>query len=255
MTISKNRVNDLRALAQRKHRQQAGLFLVEGFRLVTESLASPLIKELLITHEFSASPSGEALVGKLPPAATVSTISNVQAEQISTTRQPQGVFALLTTLHSEIPSLGKLSGPILILADIADPGNLGTILRTAGWFNLPTVLVSAASSDIYNPKVLRSAMGAHFHIPSLFQGDLHETMLALKASNIEVLAAVMDGTNMQEIRVAGDKWALLIGNEAHGLSEYWHAMADHKVTIPARGSVESLNVTVATGILLQNLMG
>lgn len=255
MTISKNRIKDLRALSQRKYRLQAGLFLIEGARLVTESLSSPLIKELLLTHEFSESVSGIELAEQLPPNAALSVISNVQAEQISETRRPQGVFALLALPHDDTPSPGEIEGPILILADIADPGNLGTMLRTAGWFNLPTVLISAESADIYSPKVMRSAVGAHFKIPRLFQGDLHKLILGLKGAGVEILSAVIDGTSMHEVRVGSNQWALMVGNEAHGLSQYWCALSDRNVAIPARGSVESLNVTVATGILLQNLIG
>lgn len=254
MAIPKNRIKDLRSLSQRKYRLQAGVFLIEGVRLVAESLASPLIKELLMTNEFSASANGLELAQQLPPNIPQSIISNVQAEQISETRQPQGVFALLALPHDDIPSPGDILGPILILADIADPGNLGTMLRTAGWFNLPTVLISADSADIYSPKVMRSAMGAHFKIPRLFQGALHQLILGLKEAGVEIFGAVMDGTNMLDVRVAGNQWALLMGNEAHGLSQYWRALSDRNVTIPTRGSVESLNVTIATGIFLQNFM-
>ncbi len=255
MTISRNRIKELRSLAHRKHRLQAGVFLVEGIRLVTEALASPLLKEIFMTHEFSDSPDGAALGPKIPQSVIQSLVSNVQAEQISDTRQPQGLFALLSLPPNEIPSPGEILGPMLILADLSDPGNLGTILRTAGWFNIQTVLISAESADIFNPKVLRSAMGAHFHIPYLHQGDIHKTILGLKEIGVEILGAVMDGTSMHDVHLKDARWALMMGNEAHGLSEYWRAQTDRSVSIPPRGSVESLNVTVATGILLQNFLG
>ena len=171
------------------------------------------------------------------------------------THQPQGLFALLPLPHYESPPPGEILAPVLILADISDPGNMGTLLRTAGWFNMPTVLISAESADIFNPKVLRSAMGAHFHIPQIYQGDIHKSIMGLRASGVNILGTVTDGASMHEIQVNNGRWALMMGNEAHGLSEYWRAQADHYVTIPARGSVESLNVTVAAGILLQYFLG
>ncbi|MFB0515711.1 MAG: TrmH family RNA methyltransferase, partial [Candidatus Neomarinimicrobiota bacterium] len=134
-----------------------------------------------------------------------------------------------------------------------DPGNMGTLLRTADWFAIPTVWVSQASADVFNPKVLRGGMGAHFHIPNLWQGDLAVPAQQISAEGIILLGATMDGRPLDQIAAPGQAWALVVGSEAHGLSPFWRGCLDEAVTIPGAGRAESLNASVATGIILHYL--
>ena len=227
--------------------------LIEGTRLVAEALNAPgTVERLLVTDAFLATkgwsrfagPAGQQGLG--PDAITAR-----QAGQLSQTRTPQGIFALLDW-PLQAPGETAVVPPVLVLDAIADPGNLGTLLRTADWFGIPSVWVSADSADITNPKVVRSAMGAHFHLPHLLQGDLTALPRQLADLGVAILGAVLDGEPATELAPTA-QWALVVGNEAHGLSPFWLERLDRKLTVSRGGSAESLNVTVAAGILLHRL--
>jgi len=257
MPPSQRAFKDLRALRLKKHRRGQGRCLVEGARLVAEALRSPTgVQQVLVTAGFARSeawPAVEAEVQRrgLEPVS----LTDTQAEQLADTRHPQGIFAVVR-LPAEPPRPEQLyQPPILILDDIADPGNLGTLLRTADWFGVPTVWVSLKSADIYNPKVVRGGMSAHFHLPGLWQGDLAACAEQLTAKGITLLGAALDGRPLDQVEPQGKAWALVIGSEARGLSPFWRERLDEAITVPpTQGSgAESLNAAVAGGIILHYL--
>ncbi len=227
--------------------------LIEGARLVAEALQAPgTIERLMVTGPFLAGEEWPRLAG---PAGQQSlgpdAITAKQAEQLSQTRSPQGIFALLDW-PLQAPGKSAVAPPLLVLDAIADPGNLGALLRTADWFGLPSVYVSADSADITNPKVVRSAMGAHFHLPHLLQGDLTSLPGQLAQLGVPILGAVLDGEPAAELAPLAE-WALVLGSEAHGLSRFWLERLDRRLTVAGGGAAESLNVSVAAGILLHRL--
>jgi TrmH family RNA methyltransferase len=187
---------------------------------------------------------------------TANAIPDTQAAQLSDTQHPQGVFAII-----KLPPMfggserGVMQLPLLMLDDIADPGNLGTLLRTADWFAVPSVWISQRSADVFNPKVLRSGMGAHFHLPFLAQDD--PAMVAEQVTNEDIclIGAAMDGKPLDQLRPQDRNWALVIGSEAHGLSAFWRDKLNEAVAIPGHGGAESLNAAVAAGIILYYLCG
>ncbi len=255
MPLTQRAFKDLRALWLKKHRLAQGRCLVEGARLAAEALRSPTdVRQVLTTAVFARSeawPAVEALVQSrgLEPVS----LTGTQAEQLADTRHPQGIFAVVG-LPAEPPRPEQLyRPPILILDDIADPGNLGTLLRTADWFGIPAVWVSQESAEIYNPKVLRGGMGAHFHLPGLWQGDLAACAEQLAAKGITLLGAGLDGRPLDQVEPPGKSWALVVGSEARGLGTFWRERLDEVVTIPGPGQAESLNAAVAAGIILHYL--
>ncbi|MEE9161767.1 MAG: RNA methyltransferase [Candidatus Neomarinimicrobiota bacterium] len=255
MPLTQRALKDLRALRLKKHRLARGQALVEGARLVGEALNSQAeVGQVLMTADFAR--SGQAVALESPLHArhlAATTITSVQAEQLADTRQPQGVFAVVA-LPTEPPPLQRLlRPPILILDHIADPGNLGTLLRTAHWFGLQAVWVSAGSADISSPKVLRGGMGAHFRLPALWQGDLAPLADGLPGAGITVLGASLGSHPLESLSISGDKWALVVGSEARGLGEFWRHRLDQAVSIGGAGRAESLNVAVAAGIILHYL--
>ena len=229
---------------------------MEGARLTLEAVRSEHpVDALLATRAFLES---ERWVG-LKEAATgrglaVEQITDTQAEQLADTRNPQGVFAVCL-LPDPFP-LENITPhpPILVLDGISDPGNLGTLLRTANWFGVPTVWVSADSADLYSPKVVRGGMGAHFHIAYLHQGHLNEAGARLAHAGITVWGASVDGTPLDQVGPPSERWALVLGSEARGLSRAWRTRADVLVSVSGHGSAESLNVAVAGGIILHQLV-
>ena len=256
MPLPRRSIHDLRALRQKKHRRLQGRFLVEGARLVSEALGSAAdVEQVLYSSFFAESNAWPEIAQTIENRRLAAQdISVTQAEQLSDTQHPQGIFAVIRLPSmTDSPENRDLQPPVLILDDIADPGNLGTLLRTADWFAVPTVWTSQRSADLFNPKVVRSGMGAHFHIPALFQSDPDEVAERIVKTNFPLLGAVIDGQPMTEIRHLDQNWALVIGSEAHGLSSFWLDQLDHRITIPGRGAAESLNAAVAAGIILHYL--
>ena len=253
MPLSRADIQSLRALAGKKDRLASGKMLIEGARLAAEALQAPgTVERLMVTDAFLAGDEWSRLAGLAGQQGLVpDSISAKQAEQLSQTRSPQGIFALLDW-PLRAPGKTAVAPPVLVLDAIADPGNLGTLLRTADWFGLPSVYVSADSADITNPKVVRSAMGAHFHLPQLLQGDLMELPRQLADRGVPILGAVLDGEPAAELTPLSE-WALVLGSEAHGLSPFWLERLDRRLTVAGGGAAESLNVTVAAGILLHRL--
>ena len=257
MPLTHRALKDLRALRLKKHRHAQGQALVEGARLVGAALGSDAeVAQLFWTEAFAASPAALPLKSALQRRGLPPTdLTGTQAEQLAETRHPQGVFAVVAQPRVAPDAQRLLQPPILILDAIADPGNLGTLLRTADWFGLPTVWVSAESADVTSPKVLRAGAGAHFHLPTLWQGALPSLADRLAAGNTTLIGAVLDGAPLTAAALPGNDWALVVGSEAHGLSPFWRQRLDRALTIPGVGRAESLNAAVATGILLHYLRG
>ncbi len=251
---SARELKDLRLLRHKKYRQAQRRYLIEGARLVVEALVSGApVGQIFYTTDFTASEFWQEIS---PRAAArgipLAEISPSQADILRTTRHTQGVFAVLA-----LPSPQDLSqlfeAPIMVLDDISDPGNLGTLLRIADWFGMPAVWISAASADLFNPKVVRGAVGAHFHIKNIYKGDLEPLSRLLPENHIYCLGAAIHGESLSSFAPVDDNWALVLGNEARGLSKQWQKRLDRAVTIPGLGSAESLNVSVAAGIILYQL--
>ena len=255
MSLSHRELKHLRALSRKKQRHLQGRFLIEGLRLTREALFSDAgIDQILVSDKFSAGPAWPELEARAGSREiTIVPITTVQSDQLGATQHPQGIFAVV-----EIPSLlnrphPPVLPPALILDGISDPGNLGTLLRTAEWFGVQSVLLAAAGADVYNPKVVRSGMGAHFHLPAVWQGDPLKIAQELESGGILLIGAAMDGETLDQLPPMKHSWALVIGSEAHGLSEYWKERLDIALTIPGAGSGESLNAAVAAGIILHYL--
>ena len=248
-------LKDLRLLRHKKYRQAQRRYLIEGARLVVDSLASGSpIRQVFYTADFKTS----ILWQEISPAAAARgiplvEISPSQADILRTTRHTQGVFAVLPLPDPPGDPARLLETPILVLDGISNPGNMGTLLRIADWFGMPTVWISAASADLFNPKVLRGAMGAHFHLKNIYQGDLEPLSNILAENHIFCLGAAIQGEHLGSIAPRGDDWALVLGNEARGVSKQWQKRLDRAVKIPGIGSAESLNVSVAAGIILYHL--
>ena len=141
----------------------------------------------------------------------------------------------------------------LILDNISDPGNMGTILRTAIWFGIKDVILSSECVDLYNSKVVRSGMGAHFHLNQIVINSLDNLIPKLQKDGFSIIGAELDGTSINKFTVPS-KWALVLGSEAHGISPYIKSSLDESVTIPNKDNLESLNVAVAAGIILNSLV-
>ncbi len=254
MTLTKNQRKDLQALSQKKFRDETDLFIVEGARLVREAVGSVFdIAEVYHTAEFGATTEGGKLLDALRRRSKLITVTPRELEGFSDTVHAQGIAAVLLQRH-DTPSvlLKKNEGAsVLVAVDaMADPGNLGSIIRSCDWFGVDGLLIGKNSVDLYNPKVVRSTMGGLFHLPIVQEVDLPLTLTRAKELGYTVYATDPDGPAHFDRTAYASKSVVVFGNEAWGISDAVAASADVRVSIRRYGSAESLNVGVACGIVL-----
>ena len=258
MTVTKAQIKHLRDLHRRKERDEAGTFLVEGVRLVREALASSSPMEgFYYTEAAATDPSVSelvALAGKRTPH--VHRLSDRDMEVVSDTTTAQGVLAEFRQHHLSVDAVlreGDGESVLVALDGVADPGNLGSIIRSADWFGVQGVLVGHQSVDLYNPKVVRSTMGSIFHLPVVPDVDLLAVLSRAREMGYTVYGADAAGEMHFDRMSFARKSVLVLGNEAWGLSDAVKELTDIRVAIRRYGAAESLNVGVACGILLSGL--
>jgi TrmH family RNA methyltransferase len=255
MSLTRNRIREIRSLSQKKVRDELGLFVAEGLRLVKDAAESSFdIPEAFSTREFESSPAGGDLMGLLRArGARCQQVSRSELAQFADTVNAQGVLAVVRKRNESAGDLiGRVGRPALLVAldGISDPGNLGSIIRTCDWFRAGGILLGRDSVDLYNPKVVRATMGGIFHVPLVTGLDLPQAAMHAKEQGFTVFV-----TDPSADLFCGDvrfpeSSVVAFGNEAHGVSEGLRRVADARVAIRRYGSAESLNVGVACGILL-----
>lgn len=237
--LSKQQVSFVCSLHQKKYRQMYGKFLVEGDKLVRELLQSDFKIEAVYSL------ANYILVGNHKEFDHF-VVSETELKKISTHQNPNNVVAVA---HIPIASFyqNKLPEQLFIACDnLSDPGNAGTIIRTAEWFGIHTIFFSKNSVEIYNPKVVSAAKGSLFRTKCIYT-DLRNLFAA--NPDIPVYGTFMNGTNIYESRLPKSAF-IIIGNEANGISEELAATTQHKLSIPPFGQAESLNAAVAAAIIM-----
>ena len=237
----------IRLAAKPKARREEKAFLVEGPRMFSE-LPEKLRREVYVSETYLLGHPEEAK--RLLSGIRYEVVTEEVMRRMSDTGTPQGILAVAGQPEtSEEEILGASSAHILFLEKLQDPGNLGTILRAGEGAGVTGVIMSADSADVFNPKVVRSTMGAIFRMPFCVSEDILASIRRAKEKGITVFAAHLRGAvNYEEADFTGPL-AFLIGNEAQGLSESAAGLADVKIRIPMAGQVESLNAAVAAAVL------
>lgn len=241
-----NRVKEWRKMQTKKGRIKAGKYVIEGWHIVDEAIRhDKSLDEVMVTD---ANYLDELNIDSTTTETYL--ITPEVAKHISATETPQGVFAVLKTddYHESIPE--KLGGSWLLLDNIQDPGNIGTMVRTADAAGMNGVIFGKGSADIYNPKVVRSMQGSQFHL-RLYSGDLAEWLTAFSKHNVPIYGTELNPQAIPYSSAAPTKqFALIVGNEGNGVSSELLAKTDQNLYIPMKGEAESLNVAVATGIVI-----
>jgi len=255
MILSQAKAKYLRSLQQKKFRDQEKRFLVEGFRLTSEAAASDFKVELLLhTREFVRRPEHAALVRFCREKRIGIAETNIrELDSITEIETSQGIAALVVQRQWRLQDVKRVGeGPEVIVAfdSVADPGNAGTMIRTADWFGVSAILMGRGGVDLYNPKVVRSTMGSLFHLPILADADLPELLRKLHDQGFVVIAADVQAKRSYDAIPRPEKAVIILGSEARGLSSEIASQIDHRVTIKRLGNAESLNVGVACGIFL-----
>jgi TrmH family RNA methyltransferase len=255
MALSKAKAKYLKSLQQKKFRDQETKFLVEGFRLISEAVASDFKVEMLLhTREFVGHPKHAALIQRCREKKIgIVEASAREFDSFTDTETSQGVAALVVQRQWRLQDARHVGeGPEVIVAfdSVSDPGNVGTMIRTADWFGVSAILLGQGGVELYNPKVVRSTMGSLFHLPILTNVKLAELLEELHGRGFVVIAADVQGKSSYDVIGRPEKTVIIFGNEAHGLSSEISGQIDYRAAIKRIGSAESLNVGVACGILL-----
>ena len=239
-SLNKATVKLIQSLKQQKFRKEHGLFVVEGRKMVEELLQSNMETLCLFATE-------RFLLDYGIEDDRLEIATEVQMEQMSGQDTPPGILAVV-----KVPEQGEIKneGLVLALDGIANPGNLGTIIRTAEWFGIKQIVCSKDCVELWNPKVIQATMGSVFRMPIAYT-DLEGFLQASKASGRAIYGALLEGENLFKKEKSSDS-IIVIGSESHGIRSAVLPFITHPITIPrAEGSVtESLNASMAAGIIL-----
>jgi len=248
-------IKHLKKLDQKKYRNQFGEFMVEGIKGVTEALESEAEVVLIIIEGSKRDETEFAEIIKKTEGADVQIefAGRNEVDKIKTTEKFPGVMAVIEVEDFELEDLINDS-TIICLDRINDPGNLGTIIRTADWFGIKNILLSEGSADVYNSKTVRATMGSIFHVNIFASKDLEKSLKNLKKEEgYKAYAMVMDGSDLNKAKLSQKKTIYILGSESHGVDPKLEKLAEKSYTIPGSGQAESLNVAMAAGILMSKL--
>lgn len=237
-SVKNEKVKSWRKLHQRKERKHTNTFLIEGLHLIEEAWKSDWKLKEIIVQDKEQMPEW---LRNVP----VEKVTNNIFQQISQTKAPQGIAAVV-----EMKNTVNYTGNRVLLIDaVQDPGNLGTMIRTADAAGFDFVVLGSGTVDLFNDKVVRATQGSLFHLP-IFYADLSDEITELKQAGFEIWAtALKDAQKYTNVAVT-DKVAIILGNEGAGVNQDLIASADNIVTIPIYGKAESLNVSIASAILM-----
>ena len=240
--LSKSNIKYIKSLQVKKYRKQEQCFLIEGAKSVLELLASDFeVVKLIGTADFLSSLKRNA-------ASEIIEVSEKELEGLGEFQTNNTALAV-ARIKQNVPVTVLDTEFALVLDDIRDPGNLGTIIRAADWFGIHKIIASSETADFYNPKVISATMGSFTRI-NIYYTDLGSYLLNTKQ---KVYGACLDGKNIHELSF-GKSGLIVIGNESRGISPEIERYITDKITIPKYGQAESLNAGVAAAVILDNLM-
>ncbi|MEI5905515.1 RNA methyltransferase [Bacillus spongiae] len=240
-SVKNPKVKQWKKLLTRKERDKTGMFIVEGFHLVEEALKEQgQALEIMMSEDITLPTNWNV------DNISITRLSREVAKAISDTENEQGIFAVCVQQQAE----DKFEGTSFLLLDsVQDPGNLGTMIRTADAAGMDAVILGDGTVDPYNPKVIRSAQGSHFHLP-IYRQNLNDTLTTLQQQGVKVYGTALEnGVDYSTVTI-NEPFAIVVGNEGSGITKELLARTDQNLYIPIHGKSESLNVAVAAGILM-----
>ena len=242
--LSKSQISFIKSLHQKKYRKENGIFIIEGIKSIVEFLKSDYQ-----LHSIYYTPKISATLPKVSANINLFEVTETELQKISTLQTPQSILALVHIPVAKEVNLEDLKNQFsLVLDDVQDPGNFGTIIRTADWFGIKNIICSENTVEAYNPKTVQSTMG------SLCRVNVRYTQLNefLKNAKLPIYGALLDGQNIYKTQWKNEG-LILLGNEGHGISKELIAKISVPVTIPRIGAAESLNVAVSAAIFCSEI--
>ena len=243
--LSKQKIKYIQSLGQKKFRQQEGVFIAEGPKIIKEFLENDdaVVKELFALKEWIT--ENEKLTGK----TTVTEITEAELERISQLTTPNQVLAIARQFDKDNHIITK-EKITLVLDGIQDPGNLGAIIRTADWFGVQQIVCSPDSADVYNPKVVQATMASIARVKVVYT-ELKEWIA--EQEDISIYATALEGQDISTVKKINEG-IIIFGNESKGISAEILELANIRINIPKKGKAESLNAAVAAGIILSTIV-
>lgn len=250
--ISKSDLKYYSSLLIKKYRVQEEKFIVEGLKIVEEGLNSNYSNEVVFVTPLFADSFSEIVSVLKKKASTIIELKSSEFQRISDTKAPQGIAAVFEKKYPK-RKLTELKENIIVLIDnISDPGNLGTIIRTCDWFGVYNILITNESVEYLNPKVLRSSMGSVFHL-NIYDEVFENDIINLKSEGYQIISSDIKGKNVFNFNPE-TKSVLVFSNESNGPSEMISELADKTISIPGKGRAESLNVSSAAAIIISTVV-
>ncbi|MDO9493818.1 RNA methyltransferase [Acetobacterium sp.] len=244
----------LRKLSSKSFRDSEGTFAIEGTKLFLEAVKNELrIKQIFITKdwlEINAGSNSDYLIALSENDVTVTIVNSSILSSISSLQKPEGIICVLSKIS--VPS-GTFKRYVL-LEDVQDPYNVGTIIRTADAAGFDCIVTSTKTADVYNEKVLRGSMGSVFHLPIYQVESLLDYVKQLKSQPITLIGTSLTGGSLWERKPLNGSFAIVMGNESQGMSHEMSECCDLLLKIPILGRAESLNVATAAGIIMYDLV-
>ena len=241
-SLKNTKVTTWKSLKDRKGRKETGCFLVEGRKMVEEALASAFpVEAILVDADCAAEFT-------LPANVLAFTMPSHVLAAVCDTKTPQGIAAVVRMV--EVPLTGKR---LVAMDGVQDPGNVGTIVRTADAAGFDGVLLSSQCADVFSPKVLRATMGSIFRMGIRVTDDLPGVLSQMVQEGASVLSSQLDGEPFYQRSPMNERFVLVIGSEGNGVTDAVKTIATHRVKLPMRGGAESLNAAVAAGIMMYEL--
>jgi RNA methyltransferase, TrmH family len=244
--LTHNELKYYSSLLQKKYRSAERKFIVEGRKIVEDGLGSNFKCEIIfVTNKFKD--DNEDFCLNLKSSHRLEIIKNSELFRLTDTRTPQGIAAVFE--HPVSKQKVSENRVIVLLEEISDPGNLGTIIRTCDWFGIKKIYLSEKCAEIYNPKTIRASMGSIFHVEVVEDLKIDEVIKKFKDHGYKIYCADTEGENIFNAKVK-DNLLLIFSNESKGPSKTAEELCDKKITIPKIGQAESLNVASACAIIL-----
>ena len=243
--LSKSQISFIKSLHQKKYRKENGLFLVEGIKSIKEFIQSNYKIETIFynTEQYH-------LLPKLPANINLFEVNNAELSKISTLQTPQGFLAVVRTPKTASVNLKTLKNQFTIVLDgVQDPGNMGTIIRTADWFGFKNIICSEDCVEAYNPKTVQATMGSLARVNIYYEN----LVSVLENTDIPIFGALLDGNSIYKVNW-GTEGLIILGNEGKGITPEVIEKINKPVTIPRIGAAESLNVAVSAAIFCAEIV-
>lgn len=249
-------IKEIKSLYRKKERIKNSSFIIEGIKIIQEAINYEYpIRNIIYTDRLLNTKDGMEFYESIIGLDNITYVPDNIFKEISDTENPQGILAIARFEYKTIEQIHKKEKLFLLLLDgLQDPGNMGTIIRTADAFNIDGIIITSGSVDPYNPKVVRATMGSIFRVPLYYTSDGLSELTSLRDKNIKIYSTSLEGSIPIYNANFKESIVLIVGNESKGVSDDYYSLSDKLIKIPMPGNAESLNAGVAASIIMYEVM-